>query len=65
MACPWNEETCGYAARNGHLDVLQWARQNECPWNKDRCLSEAKEQGHSHIMQWIKENDGAVSPQIV
>ena len=26
--CPWNEDTCALAAHNGHLEVLQWARQN-------------------------------------
>jgi len=25
--CPWNEETCAYAAINGHLDLLIWARE--------------------------------------
>ena len=25
---PWDEETCANAAWGGHLDVLQWAREN-------------------------------------
>jgi hypothetical protein len=29
---PWNEGTCAYIARVGHLDVLQWARVRGCPW---------------------------------
>lgn len=24
--CPWDGETCGWAARGGHLEVLRWAR---------------------------------------
>ena len=24
--CPWDEDTCAYAAEGGHLEVLQWAR---------------------------------------
>ena len=24
--CPWNEDTCQYAAHSGHLEVLQWLR---------------------------------------
>jgi hypothetical protein len=23
-----------YAAKRGHLEVLQWARENGCPWNE-------------------------------
>ena len=29
--------TCTYAAEGGHLEVLQWARANGCPWNEDPC----------------------------
>jgi len=32
--CPWDEETCSYAAANGQLEVLQWAREHHCPWNE-------------------------------
>ena len=27
-----DERTCAYAAREGHLAVLQWAHENGCPW---------------------------------
>ncbi len=30
---PWDEWTCAFAARGGHLDVLKWARENGAPWN--------------------------------
>ena len=26
--CPWDEVTCAYAAQNGHLETLRWAREN-------------------------------------
>ncbi len=26
--CPWNEYTCYYAARNGHLECLKYAHEN-------------------------------------
>ena len=26
----WNIDTCKYAAKNGHLHVLKWARENGC-----------------------------------
>jgi hypothetical protein len=32
--CPWNEDTCAYAAKGGHLEVLKWARANGCPWDE-------------------------------
>ena len=32
--CDWDEETCSEAAE-GHLEVLQWARQNGCLGRED------------------------------
>jgi hypothetical protein len=29
--CPWHKRTCCEAARNGHLDVVQFAHEHECP----------------------------------
>ena len=45
---PWNEETCARAAKKGHLEVLQWARANGCPWDRYTC-SWAAEGGQSII----------------
>ena len=28
------ESFCAFAARRGHLEALQWARANGCPWNE-------------------------------
>ena len=33
-AAPWDEKTCADAAEGGHLEVLQWARANGCPWSE-------------------------------
>ena len=33
--CPWDEDTCSYAAYGGHLEVLKWARLNGCPWDEN------------------------------
>ena len=30
-------DTCAYAAKGGHLDVLKWARENGCPWDEWTC----------------------------
>ena len=32
--CPWDEETCEYAAGGRNLEVLQWAHANGCPWDE-------------------------------
>ncbi|CAN0450317.1 unnamed protein product, partial [Scytosiphon promiscuus] len=32
--CPMDNLTCSAAAAQGHLAVLQWARQNGFPWDR-------------------------------
>merc|ERR1719443_954090 len=44
---------CAYAAMNGHLEVLQWARAHGCPWNTSTC-AEAAENGHLEVLQWAR-----------
>ena len=34
LGISWNSYTCSNAARNGHLQLLKWARVNGCPWDK-------------------------------
>ena len=54
--CPLNEWTCSAAATNGHLEVLQWLRVNECcPWNEYTC-SNAAHNGHLEMLQWARAN---------
>ena len=36
--CPWNSATCRFAARAGHLEVLQWVLENDATgeaWHED------------------------------
>ena len=40
-ACPWNEGTCSYAARDGHLECLKYAHENGCPWDEKTCSDAA------------------------
>ncbi len=42
------------AAREGHLEVLQWARDQGCPWDKWTCAS-ATQGGHLEVLQWAIE----------
>jgi len=53
--CPWDESTCGHAARGGHLAVLQWARENHCPWGPSTCAY-AAQGGHLEMLQWAREH---------
>ena len=61
--CKWNEDTCKYAALNGHLSCLQWGRENHCDWNKQSCqYADSKRPFHLPPMgqrEWLplKNND--------
>ena len=52
----WDEETCGWAALHGHLEVLQWLRAKGCPWwevtSKQAALG-----GHLEVLQWMRAQD--------
>ena len=37
----------------GHLEVLQWARENECPWDETR--ARRRRGGHLEVPQWALE----------
>jgi hypothetical protein len=54
-ACPWDEWTCANAASNGHLAVLQWAREHECPWDEHTC-EYAEERGELEVLRWAIEH---------
>lgn len=43
------------AAGNGYLKILQWARENGCPWDEDTC-SFAALNGHLEVLQWARAN---------
>lgn len=47
-------DACTCAAREGHLEILQWLRQQGCHWYKPTCLQRAHENGHHHVVEWIQ-----------
>jgi hypothetical protein len=53
--CKWNEETCERAAEGGHLEVLQWARANHCPWDEDDMCRYAGIGGNLEVLRWVIE----------
>ena len=43
------------AGRGGHLRVLQWARENGCPWGNLTCAGAAGG-GQLELLQWARAN---------
>jgi hypothetical protein len=46
-------DRCARAARNGHLEVLKWAREHDCPWDEITC-SLAAWGGHKEVLRWAR-----------
>jgi hypothetical protein len=53
--CPWDEETCAYAARGGHLEVLKRVREHDCPWDRWTC-TDAAQSGQLEVLKWAREH---------
>jgi hypothetical protein len=49
------DDGCAAAVEAGHLDVLEWARENRCDWGVYTLLA-AAEGGHLTIFQWALEH---------
>mmetsp|Transcript_10942 Transcript_10942/g.27521 ORF Transcript_10942/g.27521 Transcript_10942/m.27521 type:complete len:195 (-) Transcript_10942:501-1085(-) len=47
-----HKTTC-WAAEAGQLEVLQWAREQGCPWDDATCL-EAARSGNLSVLQWAR-----------
>ena len=46
----------GLGHAGGHLAVLQWARQHDCPCDSYACVYAAMA-GHLAVLQWMRAND--------
>ncbi len=44
----------------GHLEVLQWARSQGCPWNEDTC-AHAAQKGYLEVLQWARMQGGPLA----
>src|SRR5579872_1055228 len=60
--CAWNSNTCAYAAMNGHIEILKWARSplmvprgQVCEWDSV-VLWFALSHNHFEIFKWAIEN---------
>ena len=48
---------CASAAEGGQLKVLQWLRENECPWDEDTCRAGAAAKGcNLEVLKWARAN---------
>ena len=52
--CSW--VVCEAAAAGGQLEILQWARENDCPWDARTCSGAARG-GHFEILKWAHEHE--------
>ena len=43
-----------HAAKGGHLEVLQWARENGCPWNIEAVRANATNGRHLEVLEWLR-----------
>ena len=50
-----SELTCELAAVGGHLEVLKWARENGCPWDKKFMCRNALHGGNEEMLRWMRE----------
>ncbi|KAL6059439.1 Ankyrin repeat domain containing protein [Balamuthia mandrillaris] len=46
---------CALAARRGSLEMVQWAKENGCPWDAT-FMAEATKTDHLEIVKWAREN---------
>ena len=56
--CPWNADTCRWAASEGHLDCLEYLHENGCPWDDDT-YDAASENGHVECLKYLQEHGDA------
>ena len=49
--CEWNKYTCDNAAKNGHLECLEYAHKNGYPLGEDAAMN-----GHLDCLQYAHEN---------
>jgi hypothetical protein len=46
---------CSAAAKNNHLEALQWLHEQGCPWNLDEICGDAAESGSMEMLLYLKE----------
>jgi len=52
----FNKRVFAYAAGGGHMGVIQWLCEHQCPWDEEACLAAARF-GHLEVLQWLRARD--------
>ncbi|CAB9515262.1 ankyrin repeat protein [Seminavis robusta] len=52
---PLGKELVPLLQKGGHLDILKYAHENGCPWDKSTCSSAARG-GHLEILKFARDN---------
>ena len=52
----WDKNTCGWAAYNGHIEVMKWLRAKGCPWDILTSCA-AADGGQLEVLQWMRAQD--------
>jgi len=47
-------DCCAVAARAGHLEVLTWLWQHDCPWDGGWTCASAAAGGHLEVLKWAR-----------
>ena len=51
---PGKSEGVPLKLNDGHLDVLQWAREHDCPWNANECAQAADAERRVEVARWVR-----------
>jgi len=52
--CPWAIEVSNYAAGEGHLELLQWAIENNCPYSVGEMRFFAEGYCRTNVLKWLQ-----------
>ena len=50
------KRTMDFAAKNGHLYIVQWLHENRSEGCTEYAINFAANNGHLHMVQWLREN---------
>jgi hypothetical protein len=56
------ERACADVAINGHLECLQFLRENNCPWEATECFLNAINSRHVAVVEWILQQVPSLRP---
>jgi hypothetical protein len=58
----WKDVLCFLAIKHGKLELLKWARLQDCRWDESMVCLHASASGHLNILQWARTSCVPVCP---